>query len=264
MRRGPRPLGPASPRRATPAGSIGSAAIRPANCRANSIDGRSGRRHRRASSRRLFVPGPRVAPGFAAGPQQPLIDLRILFGQPRDGHVLEQGHQNASSASRRTNAGTSPGRKPAAERVLPEALQLEGTATGIGHEAEHGIPEREVLDRADAGHEDSRPARWKPRAGEDEIDELTNHNTCPVSPGSAWIGAANSTGPFSGFCESSRRRIALCGSAGKCASATTFSSGRTAMVDWPVDSWFSLVPQQTIYKCRPRHARAKVCGPLQR
>ena len=47
-----------------------------------------------------------------------------------------------------------------------------------------------------------------------KYDELTNRSTWPVKPGSDSIGTANSAGPFSGSCDSSSRRMALCGSAG--------------------------------------------------
>jgi hypothetical protein len=47
-----------------------------------------------------------------------------------------------------------------------------------------------------------------------KYDEFTNRSTWPVRPGSASMGMANCGGPLSGFCESSRSLIALCGSAG--------------------------------------------------
>src|SRR5947207_15321287 len=64
-------------------------------------------------------------------------------------------------------------------------------------------------------------SREKPK-----YDEFTNFSTCPVSPGSDSIGTANSAGPLSGFCDSSRSRIALCGNAGNWAlESSSFKPG---------------------------------------
>ena len=66
------------------------------------------------------------------------------------------------------------GKEASSQRVLPQALQVEGAALGVGHQAENGAPQREVLNRANSdqrdGQLDTRNLSGKAEIG--RVDEL--------------------------------------------------------------------------------------------
>jgi hypothetical protein len=128
---------------------------------------------RPAELRPLQVRQPRLA--VLAAFEQFQVLARLLLGEQGNGHVLQQrpGEQVLGLLQAQQLAG-GPREQGPAERILPQALQVERPAPRIGHQAEHGAPQREVLDRADADQRD-RQLDARDLAGEAEVrrvDEL--------------------------------------------------------------------------------------------